>query len=79
MPDYKPSTQCIHAGYAPGNGEPRNIPIVQSTTFRYTTGEAMGALFDLEAEGYFYTRLQNPTNDRVAAKICALEGARPPC
>ena len=74
MPDYKPSTQCIHAGYVPGNGEPRNIPIVQSTTFRYTTGEAMGALFDLEAEGYFYTRLQNPTNDRVAAKICALEG-----
>ena len=74
MPDYKPSTQCIHAGYAPGNGVPRNIPIVQSTTFRYTTGEAMGALFDLEAEGYFYTRLQNPTNDRVAAKICALEG-----
>ena len=74
MPEYKPSTQCIHAGYAPGNGEPRNIPIVQSTTFRYTTGEAMGALFDLEAEGYFYTRLQNPTNDRVAAKICALEG-----
>ena len=74
MPDYKPSTQCIHAGYAPGNGDPRNIPIVQSTTFRYTTGEAMGALFDLEAEGYFYTRLQNPTNDRVAAKICALEG-----
>ena len=74
MPDYKPSTQCIHAGYAPGNGEPRNIPIVQSTTFRYTPGEAMGALFDLEAAGYFYTRLQNPTNDRVAAKICALEG-----
>ena len=74
MPDYKPSTQCIHAGYAPGNGEPRNIPIVQSTTSRYTTGAAMGALFDLEAEGYFYTRLQNPTNDRVAAKICALEG-----
>ena len=74
MPDYKPSTQCVHAGYVPGNGEPRNIPIVQSTTFRYTTGEAMGALFDLEAEGYFYTRLQNPTNDRVAAKICALEG-----
>ncbi len=74
MPDYKPSTQCVHAGYVPGNGEPRNIPIVQSTTFRYATGEAMGALFDLEAEGYFYTRLQNPTNDRVAAKICALEG-----
>ena len=74
MPDYKPSTQCVHAGYVPGNGEPRNIPIVQSTTFRYATGEAMGALFDLEAEGYFYTRLQNPTNDRVAAKNCALEG-----
>ena len=74
MPDYKPSTQCIHAGYTPGNGEPRNIPIVQSTTFRYTTGEAMGALFDLEAAGYFYTRLQNPTNDYVAAKIAELEG-----
>ncbi|MCM1296964.1 MAG: O-acetylhomoserine aminocarboxypropyltransferase/cysteine synthase [Muribaculaceae bacterium] len=70
----KPDTKCVHAGYVPGNGEPRNIPIIQSTTFRYATGEAMGALFDLEAEGYFYTRLQNPTNDRVAAKICALEG-----
>ncbi len=68
------STQCLHAGYAPGSGEPRNIPIVQSTTFRYATGEQMGALFDLEASGYFYTRLQNPTNDQVAAKICALEG-----
>ena len=74
MSDYKLSTDCLHAGYVPGNGEPRNIPIVQSTTFRYATGEAMGALFDLEAEGYFYTRLQNPTSDRVAAKICALEG-----
>ncbi len=74
MPDYKLGTNCLHAGYTPGNGEPRNIPIVQSTTFRYETGEAMGALFDLEAEGYFYTRLQNPTNDRVAAKIAALEG-----
>ena len=70
----KPDTKCLHAGYTPANGEPRNIPIVQSTTFRYETGEAMGALFDLEAAGYFYTRLQNPTNDRVAAKICALEG-----
>ncbi len=70
----KLDTKCVHAGYVPGNGEPRNIPIVQSTTFRYATGEAMGALFDLEAEGYFYTRLQNPTNDKVAAKICALEG-----
>ena len=74
MSDHKLSTDCLHAGYVPGNGEPRNIPIVQSTTFRYATGEAMGALFDLEAEGYFYTRLQNPTSDRVAAKICALEG-----
>ena len=74
MSEYQPSTNCLHAGYVPGSGEPRNIPIVQSTTLRYATGEAMGALFDLEAEGYFYTRLQNPTNDQVAAKICALEG-----
>ena len=74
MSDYRLSTNCLHAGYVPGNGEPRNIPIVQSTTFRYATGEAMGALFDLEAAGYFYTRLQNPTSDAVAAKICALEG-----
>ena len=74
MSEYQPSTNCLHAGYVPGSGEPRNIPIVQSTTFRYATGEAMGALFDLEAEGYFYTRLQNPTSDAVAAKICALEG-----
>ena len=68
------STDCLHAGYRPGNGEPRNIPLIQSTTFRYETSEAMGALFDLEAEGYFYTRLQNPTSDHVAAKLCALEG-----
>ena len=74
MSDYRLSTNCLHAGYTPGNGEPRNIPIIQSTTFRYATGEAMGALFDLEAAGYFYTRLQNPTSDAVAAKICALEG-----
>ncbi len=74
MSGHQLATDCIHAGYHPGNGEPRNIPIVQSTTFRYATGEAMGALFDLEASGYFYTRLQNPTNDHVAAKICALEG-----
>lgn len=67
-------TQCLHAGYRPGNGEPRNIPIIQSTTFRYETSEAMGALFDLEAAGYFYTRLQNPTSDHVAAKIAVLEG-----
>ena len=70
----KNDTKCIHAGYRPGNGEPRNIPIIQSTTFRYETSEDMGKLFDLEASGYFYTRLQNPTNDYVAAKICALEG-----
>ncbi|SBW07220.1 O-acetylhomoserine (thiol)-lyase [uncultured Eubacteriales bacterium] len=74
MSDYQISTDCLHAGYRPENGQPRNIPIIQSTTFRYATGEAMGALFDLEAAGYFYTRLQNPTSDQVAAKICALEG-----
>ncbi|MDD6033427.1 MAG: O-acetylhomoserine aminocarboxypropyltransferase/cysteine synthase [Oscillospiraceae bacterium] len=67
-------TLCLHAGYTPGNGEPRQLPIIQSTTFKYATSEAMGKLFDLEAEGYFYTRLQNPTNDAVAAKIAALEG-----
>ncbi|MBE6968657.1 MAG: O-acetylhomoserine aminocarboxypropyltransferase/cysteine synthase [Ruminococcaceae bacterium] len=72
--NYKIGTRCVQAGYTPGNGEPRQIPIVQSTTFRYTSSEAMGALFDLEASGYFYTRLQNPTNDHVAAKIAALEG-----
>ena len=74
MQDYQKGTQCIHAGYTPGNGEPRNIPIVQSTTFRYESSQAMGALFDLEAEGYFYSRLQNPTCDAVARKICELEG-----
>lgn len=74
MSQQRIGTQCLHAGYTPGNGEPRNIPIVQSTTFRYETSEEMGKLFDLEASGYFYTRLQNPTNDTVAAKICALEG-----
>ncbi len=68
------NTDCLHAGYRPGNGEPRNIPIIQSTTFRYETSEAMGKLFDLEASGYFYTRLQNPTSDAVAARLCALEG-----
>ncbi len=67
-------TDCLHAGYRPGNGEPRNIPIVQSTTFRYETSEDMGKLFDLEESGYFYTRLQNPTSDAVAARLCALEG-----
>ena len=67
-------TMCIQAGYTPGNGESRMIPIIQSTTFKYDTSEDMGKLFDLEASGYFYTRLQNPTNDMVAAKITALEG-----
>ncbi|MBO7401668.1 MAG: PLP-dependent transferase [Lachnospiraceae bacterium] len=67
-------TKCIEAGYTPKNGEPRMIPIIQSTTFKYDTSEDMGKLFDLEASGYFYTRLQNPTNDYVAAKIAALEG-----
>ena len=67
-------TTCVQGGYTPGNGEPRQIPIVQSTTFKYATSEDMGKLFDLEANGYFYTRLQNPTNDYVAAKIAALEG-----
>ena len=67
-------TKCVQAGYTPANGQPRQIPIVQSTTFKYDTGEAMAKLFDLEAEGYFYSRLQNPTNDAVAARIAALEG-----
>ena len=65
---------CVQGGYTPGNGEPRQIPIIQSTTFKYNTSEDMGKLFDLEASGYFYTRLQNPTNDYVAAKIAQLEG-----
>ncbi len=67
-------TKCVQAGYTPGNGEPRQIPVIQSTTFKYNTSEDMGKLFDLEASGYFYTRLQNPTNDHVAAKITELEG-----
>ncbi len=70
----KIETTCVQGGYRPGNGEPREIPIYQSTTFRYETSEDMGKLFDLEASGYFYTRLQNPTNDLVAKKICELEG-----
>ena len=68
------NTKCVQGGYTPGNGEPRQIPIIQSTTFKYDTSEAMGRLFDLEDSGYFYTRLQNPTNDAVAAKIAELEG-----
>ncbi len=67
-------TTCVQGGYTPGNGEPRQIPIVQSTTFKYASSADMGRLFDLEASGYFYSRLQNPTCDTVAAKICALEG-----
>ena len=74
MSDYKMNTKCVQAGYTPGNGEPRQIPIIQSTTFKYDTSEDMGKLFDLEANGYFYSRLQNPTNDYVAAKIARLEG-----
>ncbi|MCI9158364.1 MAG: O-acetylhomoserine aminocarboxypropyltransferase/cysteine synthase [Lawsonibacter sp.] len=74
MSEHQIGTKCVQGGYAPGNGEPRQIPIIQSTTFKYATSEDMGKLFDLEASGYFYTRLQNPTNDHVAAKICALEG-----
>ncbi len=67
-------TVCVQGGYTPGNGEPRQVPIIQSTTFKYATGEDMGKLFDLEASGYFYSRLQNPTCDTVAAKICQMEG-----
>ena len=74
MSNYKIETKCVQGGYTPGNGEPRQIPIIQSTTFKYNTGDDMGKLFDLEASGYFYSRLQNPTCDTVAAKICELEG-----
>ena len=71
---YNIDTKCVQGGYTPGNGEPRQIPIVQSTTFKYATGDDMGKLFDLEASGYFYSRLQNPTCDTVAAKIAEMEG-----
>ena len=74
MSDYKIETKCIQSGYTPKNGEPRILPIYQSTTFKYDNSDEMGKLFDLEASGYFYTRLQNPTNDAVAAKICDMEG-----
>ncbi len=70
----KQETKCLHSGYEPNNGEPRQVPIYQSTTWKYATSDEMGKLFDLEASGYFYTRLQNPTNDTVAAKIADLEG-----
>lgn len=68
------STICVQGGYHPGDGDPRQVPIYQSTTWKYDTSEHMGKLFDLEESGYFYTRLQNPTNDFVANKICELEG-----
>ena len=74
MSDHKLNTKCVQGGYTPGNGEPRQIPIIQSTTFKYNTSEDMGALFDLEASGYFYSRLANPTCDYVAAKLAELEG-----
>ena len=74
MNGYSKETNCILAGWTPGQGESRQVPIVQSTTFKYDTSDAMGQLFDLEASGYFYTRLQNPTNDYVAAKLTELEG-----
>ena len=76
MNEYRIGTKCVQGGYTPGNGEPRQIPIVQSTTFKYATSEDMGKLFDLEASGYFYSRLQNPTNDMVAAKIAEMEGGQ---
>lgn len=74
MSDYKIETKCIQSGWEPKKGEPRVVPVYQSTTFKYDTSDQMGRLFDLEDAGYFYTRLQNPTNDSVAAKICDLEG-----
>mgnify|MGYP000975716048 FL=1 len=74
MPNYKTSTVCVQGGYEPKNGEPRVVPIIQSTTFKYESSEQMGNLFDLKEAGYFYTRLSNPTNDAVANKICQLEG-----
>ena len=74
MSEVRMETKCVQSGYTPQNGEPRQIPIIQSTTFKYETSAAMGKLFDLEESGYFYTRLQNPTNDYVAAKIADMEG-----
>ena len=68
-------TRCVQAGYSPKNGEPRQIPIIQSTTFKYESGAEMGKLFDLETSGYFYSRLQNPTNDAVASR-CSILSAR---
>lgn len=70
MSEYRIGTKCVQGGYTPGNGEPRQVPIIQSTTFKYNTSEDMGKLFDLEAEGYFYSRLQNPTNDQCGSQNC---------
>ena len=70
------ATACVHGGWTPKKGEPRALPIIQSTTFKYETSEQMAMLFDLKASGYFYSRLQNPTNDLVAAKIAELEGGK---
>ena len=72
--DKRIETKCVQAGWTPKNGEPRQVPIYQSTTFKYDTSKEMGDLFDLKSSGYFYTRLQNPTNDYVANQICELEG-----
>ena len=74
MSELRQGTKCVQAGYTPKNGEPRQVPIIQSTTFKYDSCEAMGKLFNLEASGYFYSRLQNPTNDHAASKIAELEG-----
>ena len=74
MSELRQGTKCVQAGYTPKNGEPRQVPIIQSTTFKYDSCEAMGKLFNLEASGYFYSRLQNPTNDYAASKIAELEG-----
>ena len=74
MSDFRMETKCVQSGWTPKKGEPRVLPIYQSTTFKYDTSDQMGRLFDLEDSGYFYTRLQNPTNDAVAAKICDMEG-----
>ena len=74
LKDLKVASLCVRAGYEPKNGEPVELPIIQSTTFKYDNSEEMAMLFDLKKEGYFYTRLQNPTNDAVAAKIAELEG-----
>ena len=74
MSDYKVGTKCVQSGWSPKNGEPRALPIYQSTTFKYESSDEMGALFDLEKSGWFYSRLQNPTCDYTAAKICDMEG-----